>query len=842
MQFTAGSFVGSYEIVAPLGAGGMGEVYRARDPRLGREVAIKVLPISFASSEDRLRRFEQEARAAGVLNHPNLLTVFELGTHEGAPFIVSELLEGRTLRDVLNDEARTRSSSETPPPKNALPLRRAIEIGVQLANGLAAAHEKGIVHRDLKPENVLVMTDSRVKLLDFGLAKLLDTGPAPEEETFRQATHPGLVLGTAAYMSPEQVRGEPIDHRCDVFAMGSVLYEMLTGASPFHRDSQVETMNAILKDEPPPFPAGLLPPSVERIVQHALEKNPTHRFQSMRDIAFALEMLSGSGESAALTKTKKTAPKKVEKAVPPAFQRLTFRRGFLMNACFAPDGTILYGAAWDDQPIEIYSTTAGTRHSRSAGLSGADIFAISPSGELAVSLNRRYTTGWVSSGTLARVPPFGGAPREICENVQDAVWGPDGKNFLILRRVGETFRIEYPIGTTIYRSVDWISRPRLSPKGDMIAFIDHPLYGNDAGSLVVIDFAGKEIVRSSNFLSTGGLAWTPKGDEVWLAAEHAETGRDIVALSLTGKERTVMTAPGRLSLFDISPDGVVLLSFDNCRREIIGGSVGQSQERNLSWFEWSFLTAISPDGGRILFEEQGAFSRVGGEYQIYVRGTDGSSSISIGEGFGRALSADSRFVAAKTGSPPRMELLPTGAGESREIPLQGLQAYYAWDLSADDSTLFVLGNEPGHGNRIYVVDVRGDGTPRPITPEGTIGPMAVSPDGSAVVAATSDQELMIFRTDGSQTQPLRGGIPGERALSWSEDGASIYVYGHGRVAVDIHKIDVATGQRSLHHTIRPADPAGVMDIQPVKMTPDGKHYAYGYRRYLSDLFIVQGMR
>jgi len=736
----------------------------------------------------------------------------------------------------------TGSSTDAARPRGALNLKRAVEVAVHLANGLAAAHDKGIVHRDLKPENVFITNDNRVKLLDFGLAKLLDPTPLTEEATLNRETHPGAILGTVAYMSPEQVRGEPVDHRSDIFSLGSLLYEMLTGVPPFRRDSQVETMTAILKEPPLAFPPGLLTPALERIVTHALEKNPSHRFQSMRDIAFALEMLSGSGEALSLGKGKKAAPKKpVERASSPTFQRLTFRRGFLMNARFAPDGTILYGAAWDDQPIEIYSTSAGSRHSRSIGLAGADILSISPTGEYAVSLGRRYTTGWVSTGTLARVPLLGGSPREVCEGVQDAVWGPDGKNFLVLRRVGEVFRIEYPIGNVIFRSVNWISQPRVSPKGNMIAFIDHPMYGNDHGSLVVIDFDGKEIARSSSFLSTGGVAWTPRGDEVWIAAEHAETGRDIVGMTLAGKERTIMAAPGRLSLFDISKEGVVLLSFDNSRREIMGGSVGQALERNLSWFEWSFLTAISRDGSRILFEEQGAFAREGGEYQIYVRGTDGAPSVSIGEGFGRAISADSKWVVAKTGNPPRLELLPTGASEPRRVPLRGLQGYYAWELSVDQTNLFVLGNEEGHGNRVWVVDLNGDGTPRPISPEGTSAPIAVSPDGHRLVAVAPDQTLTIYHADGSEPRPLAGALPAEKGIAWTEEGTGVFVCGQGRVSLDIFRIDAQTGERTLAHTIRPGDPAGVMDIQPVKITPDGRHYAYGYRRYLSDLFVVHGM-
>src|SRR5687768_12530615 len=233
-MLAAGSRLGPYTILSPLGAGGMGEVYRARDPRLGREVAVKVLPAELSRDADRLRRFEQEARAASALNHPNILTVFDTGSEDGTVYLVTELLEGETLRERLAG--------------GALPARKAIEIGIQIARGLAAAHEKGIVHRDLKPENLFLTRDGRVKILDFGLARLQrsDIGEAP---TILTGTEPGVVLGTVGYMAPEQVRGQPADHRADVFALGAVLYEMLTGRRAFQRDSAAETMTAILREE-----------------------------------------------------------------------------------------------------------------------------------------------------------------------------------------------------------------------------------------------------------------------------------------------------------------------------------------------------------------------------------------------------------------------------------------------------------------------------------------------------------------------------------------------------------------------------------------------------------------
>jgi serine/threonine protein kinase/tetratricopeptide (TPR) repeat protein len=285
----SGSRLGPYEIVAAIGAGGMGEVYRARDTRLGRDVAVKVLPAQFASDPGRLRRFEQEARAVAALSHPNILAIHDVGTHEGSPFIVSELLEGETLRDRLKS--------------GGLTIRKAVETSVQIAQGLAAAHEKGIVHRDLKPANVFVTKDGHVKILDFGIAKLTRPDPGPQATTLtpEPSTETGGVLGTVGYMSPEQVRGLPTDHRTDIFSFGCVLYEMLSGRSPFRKETTAETMTAILHEDPPAL-AGVgreIPPALEGIVTRCLEKRPEDRFTSAHDVALALRAFSGSGELAA---------------------------------------------------------------------------------------------------------------------------------------------------------------------------------------------------------------------------------------------------------------------------------------------------------------------------------------------------------------------------------------------------------------------------------------------------------------------------------------------------------------------------------------------------------------
>ena len=824
MSVSAGSKLGPYEIIAAIGAGGMGEVYRARDPRIGRDVAIKILPPAFARDPDRLTRFAQEARAAGILNHPNLLTIFDLGTDGDTPFIVSELLEGRTLRERL-----------------PVTQRKAIEYTLQIVAGVAAAHDRGIVHRDLKPENVFVTADDRIKLLDFGLAKILrEDGPENASATIAKATDPGTVLGTAEYMSPEQVRGQQVDHRTDIFSLGSILFEMLTGTRPFHRQSSVETMNAILNDDVS-FTPGSLNPALERIVLHAVEKNPAQRFQSMRDLAFALETFSGSGESAAVSSKSKSrrAEKRVERALP-KFIPVTFRRGFVNTARFARDGSIVYGAAWEDRPLELFASTPGDPQARPLGVVDADVLAVSPTtGELAVSLGRHFMGGWVSSGTLARLSPSGGAPREVVEDMQDADWSADGKNLAIIRRAGQLFTIEYPIGKRIYTTPHWISQLRLSPKNDMIAFLDHPIWGDDGGSVAIIDLRGERKVGGGFSKSAAGIAWTPKGDEVWTAGVREDAGRDIIAVSLSGKERTAYAMPGRLTLHDINAAGDALVSADQGRREIMAGRRSTSEERNLSWCDWSFLTDISADGSRIAFVEQASAAR-GSVGAIYIRKTDGSPAVHLGDGHARTISPDGKWVAAMCAGPDHLDLLPVGAGESRTIPVRGLEMMVWWEWLPDGRRLLVWGNEPDRGYRVYELAIDGDGTVRPIAPEGVKWPAAISPDGLYAALTSPDNRLMIYPIAGnSDAREAPGSRPGDQALLWGTDGA-LYVYQFARVRTAIERIDLATGERTMWQELKP-DPVGVMSIQPVMVSENLDSYAYSYRRFLSELHVVKGL-
>jgi serine/threonine protein kinase/Tol biopolymer transport system component len=327
LTISAGTRLGVYDIVTSIGAGGMGEVFRARDPRLDRDVAIKVLSQSLSLDPDRLRRFEQEARAAAAISHPNILAVYDIGSHEGEPYIVSELLQGRTLREHLQSQASASTGrtsvadpggasdvgSSAAPGAAALPVRKAVQYAVQVARGLAAAHAAGIIHRDLKPENIWVTSDNHVKIFDFGLAKLTEREAMSRGSSVTGIgfdTQPGMLLGTIGYLSPEQARGFPVDHRADIFSLGAVLYEMLAGRGAFRRATSADTIGAILTEDPPDLPVAErhIPPALVRIVERCVEKDPTARFQTAADLAFALESLSSHSDAIAVGDAQATVP------------------------------------------------------------------------------------------------------------------------------------------------------------------------------------------------------------------------------------------------------------------------------------------------------------------------------------------------------------------------------------------------------------------------------------------------------------------------------------------------------------------------------------------------------
>ncbi|MGA7379983.1 MAG: serine/threonine-protein kinase, partial [Terriglobales bacterium] len=691
-MLNSGTRLGPYEIVSPLGAGGMGEVYRARDARLSRDVAIKVLPAAFSRDPERLRRFEQEARATAALNHPNILAIFDIGTHEGSLYVVAELLEGETLRQRIQS--------------GPVPARKATDYALQISRGLAAAHDQGITHRDLKPENVFLTKDGRIKILDFGLAKLTQpekTTSGADTPTLALQTEPGLVLGTVGYMSPEQVRGKNADPRSDIFSLGAILYEMVSGKRAFHGDTAADTMSSILKAEPPPLTETQpnVAPGLARIVEHCLEKDAANRFQSARDVAFALEAFSGSGSTSSAVPHLSTSARRhnlpllasicaglllataaffvARVTVPagelPTFKQLTFPRGYMQTARFGPDGeTIIYSAAWRGKPIELFSTRIEGGESRALGLPDSDLLGVSSSGELAVRLTPRFYSAYSISGTLARTMLSGGTPRPVENDIEFADWSPDGKDIAVVRRVAGRTRLEFPVGRVLYETVGWIGNPRFSPKGDSIAFIDHVSLWGDPGFIAVIDLAGNKKVLTALFDSAKGLAWSPTGDEIWFTATPGGGARALRTVSLRGRERLIYRIPGILNLFDISRAGKVLLAKDDWRVGIIALPPGSSKEEDLSWADFSAIRDLSSDGKLLLFDESGEAGGLKGG--IYLRQMDGSAPVRLSDGNSNSLSADSTWVMGLTGVDlNNLIFLPAGTGQAQIVNL-GTMGYH----------------------------------------------------------------------------------------------------------------------------------------------------------------------
>jgi Tol biopolymer transport system component len=854
-MLSAGSKLGPYDIQASIGAGGMGEVYSARDARLNRDVAIKILPASFSTDSDRLRRFAQEARAAAALSHPNILSIYDIGEDHGAPYVVSELLEGETLRDRLRN--------------GPLSSRKAIDYAQQIARGLAAAHEKGIVHRDLKPENLFLTNDGRVKILDFGLAKLTrpEAGDSSADAPTQQVgTDAGTVMGTVGYMSPEQVRGKAADPRSDIFAFGAIFYEMLSGKRAFHGDSPADTMSAILKDDPPELSETNrnVSPALERIVRHCLEKNPAERFQSARDVAFNLEALTDISTStrggvraipeeaatrrwllpllggllllASWASVYRFAHRGA--ATNPIFHEVTFRSGTIWAARFAPDGqTIVYGAAWDGQPQEIFSTRFDSTDSRPIGLPTAQILSISSKGEMAVSLHPADINAFAQSGTLARVPLAGGAPREAIDSVFWADWTPDGQSLAVVRRSPDgVMHLELPAGNPIYEPQGWVSHVRFSPLGDWLAIADH-IGGGDDGRVVIIDPHGNRKSSSSFYSSVEGLAWTPNGKEVWFSAVPAGAARSIYALDLSGKERLIYRSPGGLTIHDISRTGLVLLTTDKSRIGISALPPGETRERSLSWFDWSLLSDMSADGKTIVFSETG--EAVGANYSIFMRKTDGSPAIRLGDGNAAALSPDGQWVLDAVGSSAKLVLLPTGVGEPRQLT-DDKTGHFGAAWLPDGKSIVFSSNQTGHAARTYLLDLQG-GAARALTPEGTVGGL-ITPDGKFLLATDIKRQRWLYPIAGGEPQKLNLTLSSdERLLGFFADGKSVLLRTRS-IPVQVTRVDLATGHREPWKQIVPADLAGVHSIPNIKFSADGTSYAYSTFRVLSDLYVVDGLK
>ena len=858
MTLAPGTRLGPYEVLAPLGAGGMGEVYRARDPKLAREVAVKVLPEDFLEGEERRDRFEREAKVLAALNHPNIAAIYSFeeirsSSSSSRPVLVMELLEGETLRARLAG--------------GALPMRKAVDYGAQIARGLAAAHEKGVVHRDLKPENLFVTKDGRVKILDFGLAKSVEgvTGSGGTNlPTQSKGTEPGAVLGTLGYMAPEQLRGLPTDHRADLFSFGAVLYEMLSGHRAFRGDTAADTVSAILREEPADLSATnrAFPPGLERIVRHCLEKSPDERAHSAHDLAFDLESFSTASSAPSGATAPRVAFRRPRSGAvlaaaacalaglaagalvwmkpaprPPTFHRLTFRRGNILSARFAPDGrTIVYGASWGGAPSEIFMVRTESPESRPLGVPNATVASVSSAGELAVFTREGMTTAGAWA-TLSRVPLSGGAPRPLLEEVAAADWTPDGKELAVVRlREGGGRRIELPAGTLLYETKNRITWLRVSPDGAHVAFNEQD---GDATRILVTDRAGKaRAIAGPMNVFLGTLAWLPSSREVLYYGGATREDAALCAADLSGHVRTLYRTTGSLFVHDVFVDGRVLVEHSVSARGLMFARTTDRLEKDLSWFDASGVEDISSGGTGVLFDEYG--DATGGIPRAFFRRTDGSPAVRIGDGAGLALSPDATRALVRNGN--GLDLVPVGAGAPQRLALGPVAEVSGASFFPDGRRILLYGVEKGKGNRFWAVEPPGE--PAPVSPESTQGSATLlSPDGRRVVVWSADTSILsVLPLGGGPAVPLRG-TEHDDPLGWTPDGRGLYVRPGGGQGGRIEILDVATLARTAWKTLAPPDPASVSEIPSIQFARDGSAYAYTYRRVLtSDLYVVEGIR
>ncbi|HSY93375.1 MAG TPA: protein kinase [Candidatus Binatus sp.] len=848
-----GQLVGHYRVLEKIGAGGMGEVFRARDERLGRDVALKLIRPASSDNPDHLRRFEQEARAAAALSHPNILAIYDVGFEGTTPYLVSELLEGKDLRQRFCE--------------GSVPIAEAADYALQIAQGLTAAHDRLVVHRDLKPENLFLTRDGRIKILDFGVAKLQP--PVADDralENLTTVTKQGAVIGTVAYMSPEQLRGKPVDHRSDIFSYGAILYEMLTGCRAFRGETEVDTMTAVLREEP----AGInlenaaIPAGYQDIVKHCLEKDPGNRFQSAKDLVFALRTLAGTSAARVLPPNSQTQTRSLlpwalvallaavavlltvvqffhAPTVSPSYKRLTFEAGTVYAARFEPDGkSIVYGAAWNDKPVQLFTTVGDSLLTQPLNLSDANLLAVSPGNELAVVLGgTRSGQLETIDGMLARAPLAGGSPKELQADVRWADWDDHG-GLAVVHSVDGHSRLEYPIGKVLYQSSSgWISNIRFSPQGDQIAFMDHPAVWDNKGVVSVVDLAGHVRTLTRSWESEGGVAWRPDGKEIWFTAIEKGTNLNLMAVTLSGKVRTVLDLPMGITLQDIAPDGRVLVGLNSKRLAMSFSTLGAKGDLELSWHDWNVAKDISPDGQSVLFEDS---SEQEPGYAVALRKLDGSLPMRLGDGSAGGLSPDGKWAIAFNGQPTQITLLPTGPGQPRPVESSGLESIQSgWGrFLPDGQRITVNGNEHGHGTRCYVLLLAG-GTPKAVTPEGSAcGPS--SPDGRFVIGQGANSAVAIYPIEEGAPRPIAGLPAGFIPAQWSSDGSALYGYHAGELPSKIYQVKISTGKQTIVQELRPGAPAGVVTVKPVVISRDGRRFAYSYNQSLSVLYLISGLQ
>jgi len=859
MSLVSGTGLGPYEIAAPLGAGGMGEVYRARDTRLGRDVAVKILPESFARDSDRLHRFEQEARVVAALNHPNVLGVFDIGQHNGSPFLVSELLEGDTLRADLD--------------RGALSQRKTIEYGVQIANGLAAAHEKGIVHRDLKPENIFITRDGRIKLLDFGLAKLAQSaGEGSDAVTLTSAnTAAGVVMGTASYMAPEQVRGQTADPRTDLFAFGAVLYEMLCGTRAFRRDTPAETMTAVLKEDPVELsdPARQVSPVLDRIVRRCLEKDPEQRFQSARDLAFALSALSGTDASGALRAT--AASRRVPLLLwigialtlvavagatwwiarrPMATTRMEFALAVpeemsVSHMALSRDGSTLAFVSPDDNsglPVLYIQRIGSSNVSRLPGSEGASYPFWSPDGSY---------IAFFANGKLQKMPAAGGTPQVLANALagRGGSWGSrdvivyasDAES--VLWRVSVDGSGAAPVTEAIKTAEDQSHRwPVFLPDGNHFLFWagnfgnsrDDRVSGIYASSLDKKERRLVVLCHSSVGYDAHNLYYADDQEQLVSVAFDASSA------TISGSTRPIANVLGvqpstYWASFAVAQNGTL----------IYNTSVGA----NLSVLTWTDRSGkelsrigdpavlanptLSPDGTRLAVDIS---DQKASNVDIWLESTTGSGNsrftfdpaeevVGVWSRDGSVLAYRATLAAGVTLFLKRRTGLER---EKKRFTFSGLDDIFPNSWSLDDRQILCT-RQTANGDYLELVPV-GSGEPtRFLTSKGNESNGQISPDGKWAAYASDESgnwEIYVtsFPAAAGKWQVSRGGGTEPR---WRGDGKEIfYVAPNGMLmAVPVNSESVfATGTPLPLFQLRGRAPISSTDVFSYDVTKDGKRF------------------
>jgi Tol biopolymer transport system component len=840
-----------YRPVEKIGEGGMGVVWKAIDTTLDREVAVKVLPEALTGDPLRLARFEREAKLLATLSHPNIAAVYGLHETDGVRFIAMELVPGEDLAERLA--------------RGALPVDEAVDVARQIAEALAAAHENGVIHRDLKPANVKRTEDGTVKVLDFGLAKAF-SAEAPEGDpalsptltsTYTQA---GVILGTAAYMSPEQARGRPIDRRTDAWSFGCVLFECLTGRKAFEGETISDTLASILKTEPDwsALPAAL-PTSVRRLLRRCLEKDVRRRLRHLGDAALELaDPEDRLEEKVARTAHRRGIPwpwiaafasllalaaivwgltVRPASAPPPRFTQLTFERGTVTGASFASDGqTVVYSAAWGEDSPRVFLRRLDSYDPLALDLGAASVLDASPEGQIALLVpGASGTTGRdIRLGMLAVTTITGGGLRRLADDVLAAAFAPQGADLAVARQRGAEVTIEYPVGNVLAQFPGQSYHVAVSPDGNRVAFVDGPILRDTRGRIAVVDREGRVSHLTESWESVGGLAWVPGSDSLLFTASRGDQPDRLYSVAADGRLECLLSAPDSLVLHDVSSDGRLLVGSLNRRVETwVEGPAGR---REFTIRGFSFPFHVSNTGRLVAM----SVAHGSADYDAFVQPTDGTAPIHLGMGEARSISPDGRWV---VGTLPRprapLMLWPTGAGENRRLNLDLSVSGVCWH--PDGETLVVAGAERGAKHFLWRVDPdsgeRSRISPVPVHVDAVLR-MYVAPDGSTIAALDDDDALQLFPLSGDDPRPVPGWLPGDLLAGWGLDGA-LYVAESSGPRVRVVRLDPGDGSREAWREISPDDPSGLTGIVAVEATPDGTVLVYAVFRDLSNLFVVE---